>query len=206
LSGGVEWDERKATANLRKHGVDFADAALVLYDDLALTTQDPGDYGEERLATVGLDPLGRILVVVYTWREQRARIIFRTPGHSSRTKAVREQEMKREYDFSAAIRGPVLSLPPGKTRITIRIDDDVLQWFRQQVHGAGGGNYQTLMNAALREYVERRDHGLEDALRVVIRQELGRYEVKRVPVARARSNKRMQRTSGASRRRGAARR
>lgn len=69
-----EWDERKAAANLKKHGVDFADAALVLFDDLALTTQDPGDYGEERFATVGHDPLGRILVV-YTWRERRARII-----------------------------------------------------------------------------------------------------------------------------------
>lgn len=70
-----EWDERKAAANLKKHGVDFADAALALFDDLALTTQDLGDYGEQRLATVGLDPLGRILVVGYTWREQRARII-----------------------------------------------------------------------------------------------------------------------------------
>jgi uncharacterized DUF497 family protein len=70
-----EWDERKAAANLRKHDVDFADAALVLFDDLALTTRDHGDYGEERFATAGLDPLGRILVVVYTWREQRARII-----------------------------------------------------------------------------------------------------------------------------------
>jgi len=70
-----EWDARKAAANLKKHGVDFADAALVLYDDRALTAQDLGDYGEGRLASVGLDPLGRILVVVYTWREQRVRII-----------------------------------------------------------------------------------------------------------------------------------
>lgn len=99
--------------------------------------------------------------------------------------------MKKEYDFSGAVRGPVLSLPPGKTRITIRIDDDILRWFRKQVHAAGGGNYQSLMNAALREYIQRRDHGLEDALRVVIRQELGRYEVKRAPVARARSNDQM---------------
>ena len=74
-----EWDVRKAAANLAKHGVDFADAALVLFDDLALTTRG-FDYGEERLATVGLDPLGRILVVVYTWREQRARIISARPA------------------------------------------------------------------------------------------------------------------------------
>jgi hypothetical protein len=64
-----EWDERKAVANLKKHDIDFADAALVLFDDLALTTRDPGAYGEERFASVGLDPLGRTLVVVYTWRE-----------------------------------------------------------------------------------------------------------------------------------------
>ena len=109
--------------------------------------------------------------------------------------------MKREYDFSRAIRGPVLSLPPGKTRITIRIDDDVLRWFREQVHAAGGGSYQSLVNAALREHIERRDQGLEDTLRVVIREELGRYEVRRTSVAPARSNKRMQRTAHGNTRR-----
>jgi uncharacterized protein (DUF4415 family) len=62
--------------------------------------------------------------------------------------------MRKEYDFSKARRGPVVPIPPGKTRITIRIDDDVLQWFKDQVHGAGGGNYQTLLNAALRELVK----------------------------------------------------
>ncbi len=56
--------------------------------------------------------------------------------------------MKREYDFSRAKRGAVIPAPPGKTRITIRIDDDVLEWFRNQVEESGGGNYQTLMNAA----------------------------------------------------------
>ena len=109
--------------------------------------------------------------------------------------------MKSEYDFSRAVRGPVLRLPPGKTRITIRIDDDVLGWFRTQVHAAGGGSYQGLMNAALREYIERREDGLEDTLRVVIREELGRYEVKRAPVAPARSNKRSLHSSVKPRRR-----
>jgi uncharacterized protein (DUF4415 family) len=45
-------------------------------------------------------------------------------------------------------------VPPGKTRITIRLDDDLIQWFKDQVHAAGGGNYQTLINVALREYME----------------------------------------------------
>jgi BrnA antitoxin of type II toxin-antitoxin system len=92
--------------------------------------------------------------------------------------------MRKEYDFSAAHRGPVLKLPPGKTRITIRIDDDILKWFRRQVHAAGGGNYQTSMNAALREYIERRDPKIEDSLRIVIREELGHYEAKKAPVGR----------------------
>jgi len=49
--------------------------------------------------------------------------------------------MKKEYDFSRGKRGAVVKTPPGKTRITIRIDDDVLEWFRNQVHAAGGGSH-----------------------------------------------------------------
>jgi uncharacterized protein (DUF4415 family) len=78
--------------------------------------------------------------------------------------------MKDEYDFSKGVRGPLFPLAPGKTRITIRIDDEVLDWFRARVHAAGGGNYQTMMNDALREYIER--HSLEDLLRRVVREEL----------------------------------
>lgn len=70
-----EWDQQKAGTNLRKHGVDFADAALVLYDDRALTARDPDEYDEERCATLGLDALGRVFVVVYTWWEERIRVI-----------------------------------------------------------------------------------------------------------------------------------
>ena len=80
--------------------------------------------------------------------------------------------MRKEYDFSKARRGPVVPIPPGKTRITIRIDDDILQWFKDQVHTAGGGNYQTLLNAALREHVKKEREPLEDTLRRVIREEL----------------------------------
>ena len=80
--------------------------------------------------------------------------------------------MKREYDFSQGQRGAVDPLPPGKTRITIRLDDDVLEWFREQAHEADGGNYQTLINAALREYIRQRREPLEDLLRRVLREEL----------------------------------
>ncbi|HEX2205038.1 MAG TPA: BrnA antitoxin family protein [Longimicrobium sp.] len=82
--------------------------------------------------------------------------------------------MKEEYDFSKGRRGAVVSSAPGKTRITIRLDDDVLEWFREQVSDAGGGNYQSLINAALREHVQREREPLEETLRRVLREELGR--------------------------------
>lgn len=80
--------------------------------------------------------------------------------------------MKEEYDFSGGRRGPIEPLAPGKTRITIRLDNDILDWFRAKVHESGGGNYQTLINRALREHVEARDEPLEETLRRVLREEL----------------------------------
>lgn len=66
----------------------------------------------------------------------------------------------------------VVRTPNSKTRITIRIDTDILDWFRQKVHRVGGSNYQTLINGALREYVQQQDGDLERTLRRVIREEL----------------------------------
>jgi hypothetical protein len=86
--------------------------------------------------------------------------------------------MKREYDFRKAKRGRVSPAPPGKTRITIRIDNEILAWFRAQVHAAGGGNYQTLMNQALRDNMEHAVEPLEDTLRRVIREEMPAYRVR----------------------------
>ncbi len=80
--------------------------------------------------------------------------------------------MRKEYDFSKAKRGRVVRVPKGKTRITIRLDDDLLEWFRAQVDRAGGGNYQTVINDALREHVLRVEEPLEDTLRRVVREEL----------------------------------
>jgi len=70
----VEWDDRKALANLKKHGVDFADAATVLFDEFAVTISADCTE-EERFITVGTDALGRLLVVVYTWRGMNIRVI-----------------------------------------------------------------------------------------------------------------------------------
>ena len=81
--------------------------------------------------------------------------------------------MKKEYDFSKGKRGPVLSVEPGKDRITIRLDKDILEYFRNQVERAGGGNYQTLINNALRAFVEGEQRpNLEHSLRRIIREEL----------------------------------
>jgi uncharacterized protein (DUF4415 family) len=82
--------------------------------------------------------------------------------------------MKREYDFSKAKRGAVVSVPKGKTRITIRLDDEILAWFRDQVERAGGGSYQAAINEALRQHVRHAKEPLEKTLRRVIRQELRR--------------------------------
>ena len=87
--------------------------------------------------------------------------------------------MKNEYDFGKGQRGAVVKTPPGKTRITIRLDDDLLEWFRAQVHAAGGGSYQALINQALREYVSSQNEPLEDTLRRVLREELPGYGKKK---------------------------
>lgn len=81
--------------------------------------------------------------------------------------------MKNEYDFSKGNRGPVLPVEPGKERITIRLDRDILEYFRDQVERACGGNYQTLINNALRAFVAgQRQPTLEQTLRKIIREEL----------------------------------
>ena len=67
MADDVEWDPRKAAANLKKHDVDFADAVSVLYDDRAVTIRDD-HAGEERYVTIGMDALARLLVVVYVAR------------------------------------------------------------------------------------------------------------------------------------------
>lgn len=82
------------------------------------------------------------------------------------------EDMKKEYDFRQGKRGAVDPLPAGQTRITIRLDDDVIEWFRQQVHLGGGGNYQTLINDVLREYIKGQQESLEEIVRRIVREEL----------------------------------
>ena len=75
-------------------------------------------------------------------------------------------------DFSKGKRGAIIKADPNKVRITIRLDGDIIEHFKKQVHDAGGGNYQTLLNDALRKYIQSENEPLEETLRKVIREEL----------------------------------
>jgi len=102
-------------------------------------------------------------------------------------------EKYREIDFSRAKRGPVVKPEPGKTKISIRLDNTVLEYFRGLVDKAGGGNYQTLINDALLDYVHRRS--TLDVVRQVVREELASYGAARATPGRAPAG-----TRGAARR------
>jgi len=80
--------------------------------------------------------------------------------------------MKAKYDFSKGKRGAVLPSLGKKVRITIRLDRDIIDWFRSKVEEQGGGNYQTMLNDALRAYMERQEQPFEEVLRRVVREEL----------------------------------
>lgn len=82
--------------------------------------------------------------------------------------------MRSEYDFKKGKRGAVLPAVAGKTRITIRLDDDILEWFRGQADAAGGGNYQSMINDALRSITTEGPAKLENVVRRVVREELKR--------------------------------
>ena len=82
-------------------------------------------------------------------------------------------ERYRDIDFSGARRGPAIRPEPGKTKISIRLDNTILDYFRRVVDQAGGGNYQTLINEALLEHVHRRS--TLDVVRQVVREELAPY-------------------------------
>lgn len=79
---------------------------------------------------------------------------------------------KKEFNFENAKQGAVVFTPATKTRITIRLDADILNWFKKYVHDTGGGNYQTLINDALRDHIQSQDGTLARTLRKVIREEL----------------------------------
>ncbi len=86
-----EWDPAKAKGNLRKHRVSFADAALALEDPRALTMADPDASGERRFVSLGSDPIGRVLVTVFTPRGRRTRIISSRKASRAERRAYESQ-------------------------------------------------------------------------------------------------------------------
>lgn len=79
-------------------------------------------------------------------------------------------EPYRDIDFTNAKRGPVVASEPGKTKISIRLDNRVLDYFRNRVDQAGGGNYQTLINDALLEHIQQQS--MLEVVRQAVREEL----------------------------------
>ena len=91
-------------------------------------------------------------------------------------------EPYRDIDFSEAKRGPVVKPDPGKTKISIRLDNSVIDAFRALADQAGGGSYQTLINDALVAYLHQ--HSVLEAVRQVVREELGSEKAPRQPKRR----------------------
>ena len=107
-------------------------------------------------------------------------------------------ERYRDIDFSETRRGPVGRPEPGKTKSSIRLDNTILDYFRNMVNEAGGGNYQTLINDALLEYVHRRS--TLEMVREVVREELSLYRAGRESGARTKSRARERQRESTSRR------
>lgn len=170
------WDPKKAKANLHKHGIRFSDAEGVPFDPNALSQEDPIYRGEQRFAAVGGDAFGRILVMpsagFWWWCTP---IAVTTSGlfQPGALRAEREHTMRKEYDFSHGRRGAVLP-QTGKTRITIYLDDEILEEFRGRADSAGRG-YQTMINDALKEYLGKSRRPVDaQTLRRILREELRR--------------------------------
>jgi uncharacterized protein (DUF4415 family) len=178
-----EYDPRKAAANQKEHhGVTFAEGR----DGIRRSPKPDGKrlgIGSGR-RTAGDDWIER--------PSPPAGCRLHLPGRKSQTDlgprsgAERErglqQPMKDKYDFSKGKRGVIVNeepaLEPGKVKISIRIDDDTLQRFFEMADASGGKTgYQTLINLALREYLDGKAPKFEDALRRIVREELSRSKV-----------------------------
>jgi uncharacterized DUF497 family protein len=166
-----EWDSHKAAASVRKRGVQFSEASGVFDGDYAITIRDDeSDPDEQRFATLGAGIKGRML------QRRKHSNRFRSHGGAVRAPTVRGTTMKDTYDFSKGKQGRVLAEPPSepeKVRITIRLDEDLIDYFGAMADRSGGKvGYQTLINSALREYVEGKTPKWEETLRRIIREEM----------------------------------
>lgn len=162
-----EWNEDKADANRRKHGVTFEEACKVFGDPLHLSLLDRSfSYYEERWVTLGQTAGEGLVLVAHLYFDDDADEVIRVISARRATMSERKRyesgfgmdddfELKEEYDFSHAVRGRFYQ--PNKRTTTIRLDDDIVLYFKKQA-GERKVGYQTLVNAALREYVNRHLH------------------------------------------------
>jgi uncharacterized DUF497 family protein len=147
----IEFDPAKNRANLREHKIDLADVEGVFYDQNAITLEDR-DHSEQRFVTLGMDGLGGYWWFVTHTEVNQTFALFRLEKLSHmNARPTRDDTMKTTYDFSQGKRGAIIPAS-GKTRITIHIDDDVLESFRLQAAEQGKG-YQTLINESLRHAI-----------------------------------------------------
>jgi len=159
-----EWDESKSEANRRKHGITFEEACAVFGDPLHLSLLDRRfGYYEERWVTLGQTDAGGLVVVAHLYFDDAAEEVIRIVSARRATMSERKEyesgfggedgfELKEEYDFSRGVRGRFYQ--PNKRTTTIRLDDDIVLYFKKKA-GEQKVGYQTLVNAALREYVNR---------------------------------------------------
>ena len=90
---GYQWDPKKAASNLRKHGIDFADAIGIFEDEWALTIKESYVSDEQRLVTIGMDFLGRVIVVIYTYRNSDIRLISARPATKRERKTYEQKRI-----------------------------------------------------------------------------------------------------------------
>jgi uncharacterized DUF497 family protein len=163
---GYVWDAGKNVANQIKHGISFEEACLIFEGDVLTGVDSRRDYGETRRISIGAIQGLIVITVVHTDRDGVIRIISarlanRKKGRSIMTiSAARLKELQSrsdaDIDYSdipelddAFFETAELVTPSAKTQITVRVDSEVLEWFRQQ-----GKGYQTRMNAVLKAYME----------------------------------------------------
>jgi uncharacterized protein (DUF4415 family) len=169
------WDVGKADANFKKHGVRFPESMSVFEDDYAITVMvEVSDTDELRFVSIGMGVKGRVLGLHQPWCQGANH--FSPSCRATRKNAIRGNPMKQGYDFSKGKRGRVAPLDSeqgGKTRITIRLDEDLVDYFLKEAERSGGSTgYQTLINDALRQHVEGKAPKLEDTLRRIVREEI----------------------------------
>src|SRR6185369_10917982 len=164
----LEWDETKSRTNLWRHGIDFAEVAVVFRGAPYTNEDDRYDYGETRYLTLGL-LRGRVVAIVHTETESVIRIIsarWATNMKKSNTLKKDGTDYERldamrdeDIDFSEIppitdemlARGVVRQnvLTQTKEELTLRIDTDVLEWFQSR-----GRGWETLINFLLRRYMQ----------------------------------------------------